>query len=312
MLTLEPPVQTEPAAGIGAALSEAAIELVEHIKPSIVQVRRDEHGGAAGFIWRSDGAILTNHHVVAGDRGKISVLLTDGREFEARIVNQNAGLDLALLQIDAEDLPAAPVADSSQLRIGELVFAVGHPWGHPYVVTAGIVSALGTISPPGSRRTAQYIRSDVRLAPGNSGGPMLDAHGAVVGINAMIFGGDLAVAIPSHVATTWVAGQPSNPVRLGVQIVPVELAAAMQHGPLAGREAALLIGSVDPDGAAGRASVLPGDLLLSVDGQAVADTDTLLDTLAASAARGTIRLEVLRGGALVGLDVPLAAGTQSA
>src|SRR5947209_7331792 len=189
-----------PAFLVPGAASQAIVEMVERVKPSVVQVMSRGHGGGAGIIWRSNGAILTNFHVVAGGR-QSEVLLMDGRRFEAKVVNYNESLDLALLQVEAEDLPAALVADSSRLRVGELVFAVGHPWGHVGIVTAGIVSAVGAIPVGRSGREAQFIRSDVKLAPGNSGGPMLDATGAVIGISAMVFGGGLSVGIPRHVAT---------------------------------------------------------------------------------------------------------------
>ena len=115
---------------------------------------------------------------------------------------RNPKLDLALLETEARDLPDAVFGDSARLRVGELVLAIGHPWGQPWVVTAGIISALGEVE-MSKNRYASYIRSDVRLAPGNSGGPLLNANAEVVGINAMIFGGDLAVAIPTHGAAAW-------------------------------------------------------------------------------------------------------------
>ena len=305
MTVTEAPPVVEAAPPLAAAVSEAAVALIDRLQASVVQVHRAERGGGAGIIWRTDGAIVTNYHVVAGG-GDVRVQLTDGRDLPARVVNENPALDLALLQVDATDLPAAPVGDSTRLRVGELVFAIGHPWGQPGVVTVGIISGTGTVTPPGSTRSAQFVRSDVRLAPGNSGGPLVNAWGTVVGINAMILGGDLSVAIPSHVAATWVAGQPSRPVRLGMQIVPVELGPAEQRGLLSGRAAALLVGAVDPTGPAGLAALLPGDLLLAVDGQPVADAESLRAHLDGAGDRPSIRLDVLRGGAPLGLDVILA------
>ncbi len=208
---------------LSGAISAAASAMVERVRPSVVLVRSGGRGAGAGVIWRSDGGIITNAHVVAHTRGEVQVILADGRELTGKVVNSNPTLDLALLEVDAKDLPAALVADSSTLRVGELVFAVGHPWGQRDYVTAGIVSGLGNIGVPHTGRTAQYIRSDVHLAPGNSGGPLLNARGEVVGINAMVFGGDMGVAIPSHVATAWVAGPPSRRVYLGVGVRPVEL-----------------------------------------------------------------------------------------
>ena len=146
-----------------------------------------------GIVWKREGLILTNNHVVAQAQRMVKVTLTDGRELSARVLARNPKLDLALLETEARDLPDAVFGDSARLRVGELVLAIGHPWGQPWVVTAGIISALGEVE-MSKNRYASYIRSDVRLAPGNSGGPLLNANAEVVGINAMIFGGDLAVA----------------------------------------------------------------------------------------------------------------------
>src|ERR1044072_6991053 len=126
-------------------VSPAITDLIDHVRPSVVQVRSGGRGNGTGVIWRANGAILTNDHVVAHADGRIEGLLTDGRRLPATIGARNADLDLALLEVEAEDLPAAAVGDSSQLRVGELVFAVGHPWGQPWVVTAGIVSGLGKV-----------------------------------------------------------------------------------------------------------------------------------------------------------------------
>src|SRR3712207_4026414 len=162
------PVRTLFSAG---AVSHEIAEMMERVRPSVVQVRTRGRGAGAGVIWRSDGGIITNFHVVAGGTEPIQVLLADGRSFDAKVINYNPALDLALLQADAQDLPAALVADSGQMRIGELVFALGHPWGQPWVLTAGIVSGLGSVPIPRTGQEAQYIRSDVGVAPGNSGGP---------------------------------------------------------------------------------------------------------------------------------------------
>src|SRR6476659_8111612 len=124
-------------------VSPAIADLIDHVRPRVVQVRSGGRGNGTGVIWRANGAILTNDHVVAHANGRIQVQLTDGRTLNATVGARNADLDLALLEVAAEDLPAAAVGDSARLRVGELVFAVGHPWGQPWVVTAGIVSGLG-------------------------------------------------------------------------------------------------------------------------------------------------------------------------
>lgn len=184
-----------------AVASAQMAQLVDRARPCVVQVRSGWRGAGAGIIWRADGHILTNYHVIAASQrgAPTQVVLADGRTFAAQVVDHNSTLDLALLKIAAQDLPVLPIGDSTRLRVGELVIAIGHPWGQTNIVTAGIVSGLRTIASRDNQHQIPYIQSDVRLAPGNSGGPLLNAAGEVVGINAMIAGGDLSVAIPIHV-----------------------------------------------------------------------------------------------------------------
>jgi serine protease Do len=206
-------------------LANATSSVIERVQRSLVVLHNGGHGIGAGIIWTRDGLILTNHHVVAARpqmgfafhrrRGPhtehpLRVELADGRQYPARLVAQDPEIDLALLQIDAHDLPAAMIADSRSLRIGELVLAVGHPWGQRGMVTAGLVSGISKAETHGPRHSVEIIRSDVRLAPGNSGGPLVNANGAVVGINTMIVGGDLGIAVPSHVASAFVASVAQN------------------------------------------------------------------------------------------------------
>lgn len=171
-------------------------ELVQQVLPSLVVVRGHRHGGGSGIVWDSNGLILTNNHVV-GRRTPV-VLLQDDREYDAKLIARDPDVDLALLSIHATDLtPLKPVSVSP--RVGEMVFAFGHPWGQRNTVTRGIVSAL--VSAQNRRgETLPIVRSDAPLAPGNSGGPLVNANGEVVGINAMIIGGDQSVSIAASVA----------------------------------------------------------------------------------------------------------------
>jgi serine protease Do len=284
-------------------ISETLIQLFDQVKPGVVQVTGKGRGNGAGVVWRTDGAILTNQHVVGNQDSGIEVHLPDGRKFEAQVVARDSTLDLALLMVAATDLPAVPVADSSQLRIGEMVFAIGHPWGIKDVVTAGIVSGLGTVTAPHNGRTATYIRSDVVLAPGNSGGPLLNAEGAVVGINAMIFGGDMSVSIPAHVAAEWVAGIPSRRVYLGVGVQPVELPETLKVGDWSERTAGLLVVATEKGGLAESHGVFVGDVLMEIAGTPVKDAETLRNAL--NQRGSSIRLGLLRGGTVLALDVTI-------
>ncbi len=175
-------------------------DLVEQVLPSLVVVRGHHHGAGAGIVWDANGLILTNSHVV-GRHSPVVVLQNDG-EYESHLVVRDPDVDLALLSIDAKGLtPLKPVSVSP--RVGEMVFAFGHPWGQRNTVTRGIVSALASAH---NRRgdTVPIVRSDAPLAPGNSGGPLVNAKGEVVGINAMIVGGDQSVSIAASVATDFV------------------------------------------------------------------------------------------------------------
>ena len=283
--------------------SGALADLAQTARASVVQVRSGGRGNGTGVVWRADGAILTNDHVVAHARGPVQVLLADGRELRAEVKARAPELDLALLQVEANDLPTIQVADSRTLRIGELVFAIGHPWGQPWVTTAGIVSGLGEVPVEGGRRNATYIRSDVRLAPGNSGGPLLNASGAVVGINAMIFGGDLAVAIPSHIATEWLSREPTQPRgRLGVALQPAELPDALRQAAWANRTAGLMVTAVEPGSPAAAAPLMIGDVLLDAGGHSLESVAGLRDALAERPG-APLRLYLLRAGAVIAVDV---------
>ncbi len=181
-------------------------ELVQQVLPSLVVVRGHRFGAGSGIVWDSNGLILTNSHVV-GRRTPI-VLLQDDREYESKLVARDPDVDLALLSIDARGLtPLRPVSVSP--RVGEMVFAFGHPWGQRNSVTRGIVSALVTAQ---NRRgeTLPIVRSDAPLAPGNSGGPLVNANGELVGINAMIIGGDQSVSIAASVAVDFVKKANAN------------------------------------------------------------------------------------------------------
>ncbi len=311
MTITQPSISVAPSFVLPDAISPAIAELVERARPSVVQVRSGGRGNGTGVIWRSNGAILTNDHVVAHANGRIQVLLTDGRTLDASVGARNADLDLALLEVPAGDLPAAAVGDSSRLRVGELVFALGHPWGHPWVVTAGIVSGLGEVPVRSSgggmgdgERKAQYVRSDVRLAPGNSGGPLLNARGEVVGINAMIFGGDLAVAIPSHVASEWTVEPSRGRTYLGASVQPAPFPKGNRRGAWANRGSALSVTAIAPGGPADRAGLRMGDMLLDAAGAPVESVEALRDALTQHAAR-VVRMYLLREGTIVPIDVNL-------
>ena len=187
-----------PNAGLPVILSQHAEELVENVKSSLVSIQSSRFGAGAGVVWRADGIILTNNHVLR--RKKVRVTLPDGRRVDAQVLHQDPEVDLAFLRVPADEMATLPQGDSTRLRVGEMVFAIGHPWGLHGSVTGGIVSHLTTARTRGPRELIPVIRTDARLAPGNSGGPLVNAAGELVGINTMIMGGDQGLAVASALA----------------------------------------------------------------------------------------------------------------
>jgi serine protease Do len=238
-------------------------------------------GNGSGVLWDPSGLIVTNAHVARG--AKALVMLWDGREVEARVEASDPRRDLAALRVRADGLAAAIMADSSRLRAGEVAIAVGNPWGFLGAMTLGVVQAVGTIHGLGER---PWVQSDVILAPGNSGGPLADANGRVIGINTMV-AGRVALAIPSNEVSRFVLGEASD-ARLGLTIEPVRLP---QPHPWA---FGLLALEVEPDSPAAMASLLPGDILLGTEEQAFRSVSDLADALDGASAE-VLRLRFLRG-----------------
>ena len=281
------------------AFSAELTQMFTTVQPSIVQVHTEGRGAGTGIIWSEDGHIITNNHVVAKDNAKVQVFLSDGRTLDAKVLHRNPQLDLALLKATDENLKPLNAGDSAKLRVGEWVFAVGHPWGQRWVVTAGIVSAQRTAK-IANDVTTQYIQSDVLLAPGNSGGPLLDTDGLVVGINAMIFGGDLSVAIPSNVVTTWLAGLTERTVKLGIAVQTVELSNTIRQSINTEHTSGLLIVGIEETRHTN--DLLVGDIVLTVAGKPVNDPATLRHILAQQGETKTIATTLVRAGALVSLE----------
>lgn len=186
--------------------------LVQEVLPSLVQIQSGR-GNGAGTIWHPDGLIVTNAHVV--QRQPLSVTLSDGRSLKARLLARDSALDLAALVVDANGLPTIKLEDSRRLRPGELVMALGHPWGVRGAVTAGVV--IGTEAedwtplPIGRARNREWILVDVMLRPGNSGGPLVSAAGGLLGLNTMVAGPSLGIAVPVHVAVEFLRNTLRSP-----------------------------------------------------------------------------------------------------
>ena len=284
-------------------LSPEVEGLISRAQQGVVQVRDGGRDAGAGVIWDGDsGLVMTNHHVVARAfrGGAVQVVLRDNRGFAADVVKSDRRLDLALLRLDGAPGALTPAAfgDSDVLRVGEFVFAVGHPWGRLGAATAGIVSGRPVRGRRGGR--VAYLRSDVALAPGNSGGPLLNSRGEVVGINAMVYGGT-ALSVPSNAAAAW-AGQPEpRGPRLGVGILQVDLPEPLRSE--SGCEAGPMVAAVEASGPAARAGLLVGDVLLSVSGEPTCDVEALADALARTG--DTVGLRLLRAGEILHVEVSL-------
>lgn len=186
------------------SLVEEMNALCQHVFKSLVIVHNTRNGAGAGLVYYEDGSIVTNNHVIGKSSPKVFAL--DGKECKAAVIAREKEYDLALLKIEKPDeMVALPIAELNQLRVGQFVLAVGHPWGQIGAVSAGIITSLGKMPLCRRGRKVDIIRTDAILAPGNSGGPLLDARGRLMGINTMVMGGDQGLAIPSYVIDEFVS-----------------------------------------------------------------------------------------------------------
>jgi serine protease Do len=256
-------------------------EVADELRRSTVLVKVGDRGSGSGVIWSEDGLIVTNAHVARGPHARVE--LWDGRELEARITSRDPLLDLAALRISAKDLPRVSSRDSSKVRPGELAIAMGNPLGFIGALTTGVIHAVG---PLGGAASRTWVQANVRLAPGNSGGPLADARGRVMGINTMV-AGRLALAIPSNAVQQFLFAGP-RAAWLGVTLEPVRVPRA--KAPTFG----LVILEVEPGSPAARASLLPGDILLGADGNPFHSSGDLARSLEGRGQR-PLRLEFLRG-----------------
>ncbi len=315
------------------AYSRAVIRAAELVGPSVVNIdvsrrpaaqqgrrRRGGHGGStpdggrtpggspgpgyagsgSGFVITSDGFILTNSHVAHGADG-LRVTLGDGRQMAAQLVGDDPETDLAVLRVDASELVSARLGDSRTLRVGQLVVAIGNPYGFQATVTAGVVSALGrSLRADGGQLIDNLIQTDAALNPGNSGGPLVTSHGDVIGVNTAIIapaqGLCFAIAISTaiYVAGRLIRDGHITRGRIGVagQTTPIRRRVVRYFDlPL---ETGVLVAGVEPGSPAQRAGLLPGDLIVTLDGEPLPDVDTLHRTLTEATIGRPITLKVVR------------------
>ncbi len=293
------------------AYSRAVVGVVDKVGPAVVSIgvrkrtrslRYGQEGAGSGVIIAPDGFVLTNHHVVEGAED-VQVRLTDGRSFSAHLVGSDPATDLAVVRAGASNLPTAELGDSDSLRVGQLVIAIGNPLGFQSTVSTGVISALGrALRSQAGRLIENVIQTDVPLNPGNSGGPLVDSRGCVIGINtAMIFMAQgISFAVPVN-TVKWVVGElvTRGKVRrayLGIagQVRPIGRR-IQRHLELQAATAVEVV-SVEEEGPAHQAGVREGDLMLSVNGKSVASVDDIHRLLTGWTGGSPLSLTILRNG----------------
>lgn len=310
-----PVVSTDGTASIPAL--QGIADLAAAVQPAVVQLNigaTDGEGTGSGFIISEDGFIVTNHHVAgpAGEDGSVEVVFADGATASGKLVGSDAGYDLAVVKVERTGLPTLELGASSDLRVGDLVMAVGSPLGLQGTVTSGIVSALERPVTAGGRGATSFInaiQTDAAINPGNSGGPLVNGSGEVIGVNTAIaslgaFNGaagsiGLGFAIPIDTAKRIVneiisTGSSSTPV-IGVQL---DMAFT---GPGA------KVAEVTPDSGAAQAGIRDGDVITAINGSVIADPTELIVSIRSNAPGDTVELTVLRDGRTQDVSVTLTA-----
>ena len=288
-------------------------EFFRHFGPQFPQVPQGSQivrGQGSGFIVRNDGLILTNAHVVDGAQD-VTVKLTDRREFSAKVLGVDKQSDVAVLKISAKDLPTVVIGDPSRLKVGEPVLAIGSPYGFENTATAGIVSAKSRSLPDDTY--VPFIQTDVAVNPGNSGGPLFNLHGEVVGINSQIYsqtGGyqGLSFAIPINVASKvqdqLVKHGKVTRGRIGITIQEVNQALADSFGLKTPHGA--LVSGIDKNGPAEKAGVLPGDIIVKLADRNIEHSGDLPALISDYPPGSKTTLEIMRNG--VSKTLPLTIG----
>ncbi len=282
----------------------------ERVGPAVAHIaavnsEQRSRGTGSGVIFTPDGYLLTNDHVIAGAR-QLSASLPDGRVVEGQLVGADPATDLAVLRLAANGLAHAEFGSSARLRVGQLAVAIGNPLGFQATVTAGIVSALGrSLRSPAGRLIDSVIQTDAPLNPGNSGGPLVDANGRVIGINTAMIGAAqgicFAIGIDTavEVAARLMRDGRVRRSRLGIaaQTVPLDRRVA-RHLELSAATA-VMVSDIAGGGPAERAGLAKGDVLLSFAGEGLRGVDDLHRLLTIERAQSEVPLEILRAGRLL-------------
>jgi S1-C subfamily serine protease len=297
------------------AYSQAVIRVVDGVGPSVIAVTRQAEAGqggiGSGVLIGPGGYALTNSHV-AGGRKRLLATTTDGDQLDAELIGDDPATDLALLKVAARDLPFANLGDSEAARVGQLVIAMGNPYGFQSTVSTGVISAQGrSLRSREGRLIENIVQHTAPLNPGNSGGPLLDSRGRVLGINTAIIAlaQGLGFAVPSSTAI-WVVsellayGRVRRPA-LGVSVAVRPLARELGRRLDLLNDLAVEIVSLDPNGAAASAGLKPGDLIVAINERIVEAVDDMHRVLSRVKPGETISLRLIRAGALFEADATL-------
>ena len=290
------------------AYSQAVTGAVDRVGPGVVRVETGR-GGGTGFVFAPDGLVLTNAHVVESAT-RLAVILPDGRTCDASLLGADADTDLAVLKISGPDLHVLELGDSRRLKPGQIVVAIGNPFGFQHTVTAGVVSALGrSLRARTGRLMTGLIQTDAALNPGNSGGPLVNTRGEVVGINT-------AVIVPAQGISFAVSAETARVVLpqllrdgrvrrsyLGIAAQDVPLPRRLVRHYQLPRSSGVLVTEVSPSGPAQRAGVREGDLLVAFGQEAIERTDDLHRLLSGERVGETVPLRLLRGTELLAVTV---------
>src|SRR5499433_1921214 len=321
----EPMAQPPSDSGLLDAYSVAVTAAAEKVSPSVVNIevrhspdgrqatpsRRpaELRGSGSGFVFTPDGFILTNSHVVHG-ASKLGVTLSDGRSFEARLIGEDPDTDLAVIRIDGDHLVPATLGDSKSIRVGQLVVAIGNPYGFQCTVTAGVISALGrSLRSQSGRLIDDVIQTDAALNPGNSGGPLVTSRGEVIGVNTAVILPAQGLCFATAINTAkFVAGRLIKDGRIkrgyiGVagQNVPLPRHLVRRHNlPVT---SGILVASVEPHSPAQHAGVYPGDVLVGYAGHMLGGIDDLHRLLVEEQVGRAAPLLIIRGGEILTLAI---------
>jgi len=307
--------------GVTRRVSDAVVHLkIQKNQPNRNNVPRDAAGTGSGFVISTDGFVVTNSHVVNGSTNIIATL-PDGRSFTAHVIGDDPATDLAVVKIDGDNLSTVGFGESHKLQVGQIAIAIGNPFGFQYSVTAGVVSALGrTLRSQNGRLIDDVIQTDAALNPGNSGGPLVDSHGNVIGVNTAVIlsAQGLCFAVASNLAK-FVVGKLilEGRVRRGylgisaqtVQLPPkwaqaIRIPNSLPAGEVwGGQSGGIQIQNVEPDGPAHNSELRAGDVLVQFEGKPIGSIDDLHKALDELSIGRNLHVWVLRDGSLKNVAV---------